>query len=71
MLVVVSWLTLIFVGFGLFSPGNGTVIATQFLRALSVSRAIFLILEMDNPFEGMVRISNAPIRSALVILATD
>jgi hypothetical protein len=65
LVVVVTWLSLIFAGFGLFSPGNGTVVAALCLCALSVSGAIFLILEMDRPLEGMVRISEAPMRAAL------
>jgi hypothetical protein len=68
LVVVVSWLTLIFVGFGLFAPRNGTVIVALLLCALSVSGAIFLILEMDDPLGGMVRISDAPMRGALAIL---
>ena len=65
------WLTLIFVGFGLFSPRNRTVIAALFLCALSVSGAIFLIMEMDDPLKGMVRISDAPMRTALSILTSN
>jgi len=66
--VVVSWLALIFIGFGLFAPRNGTVVVALFLCALSVSGAIFLILEMDRPLEGIVRISDAPMRTALKLL---
>jgi len=69
LVVVVAWLALIFMGFGLFSPSNGTVIAALFLCALSVSGAIFLILEMDDPLEGMVRISDTPMRSALSLIS--
>ncbi len=68
LVVVAAWLTLIFAGFGLFSPGNGTVAGALLLCALSVSGAIFLILEMDRPLEGMVRISDAPMRAALSYL---
>ena len=69
LVVVVSWLTLIFVGFGLLSPRNGTVVTgALFLCALCVSGAIFLILEMDRPLDGMIRISDAPMRAALAIL---
>jgi hypothetical protein len=68
LVVVVAWLALIFTGFGLFSPGNGTVVGALMLCALSVSGAIFLILEMDRPLEGMVRISDAPMRAALSFL---
>ena len=68
LVVVVTWLSLIFMGFGLFSPRNGTVVVALFLCALSVSGAIFLILEMDRPLDGIVRISDAPMRTALGFL---
>ena len=70
LVVVVAWLTLIFVGFGLFTPRNATVIASLFLCALAVSGAIFLILEMDDPLDGMVRISDEPMRRTLAILTS-
>jgi hypothetical protein len=62
------WVMVIFVSFGLFAPPNITVIATLFICALSVSGAIFLILELDQPFEGLIQISNAPLRNALAHL---
>jgi hypothetical protein len=66
--VLVFWLAIVFTSFGLFAPTNPTVIATLFLCALSVSAAIFLILEMYTPFEGLIQISNAPLRNALAHL---
>lgn len=65
LVVVVSWLTAIFTGFGRYATRNATVIAVLFVGALSVSGALFLILEMDDPFAGIVRISDAPVRRAL------
>jgi hypothetical protein len=62
------WVTVIFVSFGLFSPTNATVIATLFVCALSVSGAIFLILELDQPFAGLIQISSAPLHNALAHL---
>ena len=46
LMILVLWLTIIFVSFGLFAPRNVTVMVTLFVSALSVSCAIFLILEM-------------------------
>jgi hypothetical protein len=66
--MVVFWLTINFVSFGLFAPRNGTVIATSFLCALALSGAIFLILEMYTPFTGLIHISDAPLRNALAQL---
>ena len=64
MLVIpVFWLAAIFITFGLFAPRNATVIAALFVAALSVSGAIFLILEMYTPFGGLIEISSAPLRA--------
>jgi hypothetical protein len=63
--VVVAWLVAIFIGFGLFAPPNPTVIVTLAICALSVSAAIFIIMEMYTPFSGVLKISSAPIRETL------
>ncbi|MFZ3333032.1 MAG: hypothetical protein WA197_20510 [Candidatus Acidiferrales bacterium] len=63
--VLIFWLTIIFIGFGLFAPRNKTVIVSLLVSALSVSGAIFLILELYSPYAGLIRVSSAPLRSAL------
>jgi len=68
LVVLVLWLTVIFISFGLFAPFNATVVASLFISALSVSGAIFLILEMYEPYAGLVEISSAPLRAALAHL---
>jgi hypothetical protein len=68
LVMLVFWITVIFVSFGLFAPANSTVVATLFVCALSVSGAIFLILELDQPFGGFIHVSSAPLRSALAHL---
>jgi hypothetical protein len=65
LIVVIFWLTTIFVSYGLFAPHNITVVATMILCALSVAGAIFLVLELDRPFGGTIQISNTAIGSAL------
>jgi hypothetical protein len=65
LVVLVSWLALIFAAFGLFAPRNATVMAALFVCALSVSGAILLILEMNSPFTGLMKVSSAPMREAL------
>jgi hypothetical protein len=60
--------TALFVSFGLFAPFNTTTIASLFVSALSVSGAIFLILEMYTPYAGLIQISSAPLRAALAQL---
>jgi hypothetical protein len=63
--VIVFWFTIIFISFGLIAPRNATVVVTLFVCALSVSGAIFLILEMYSPFSGVIRVSSDPLRVAL------
>ncbi len=65
LVVLVVWLTVIFASFGLFAPRNATVIAVLIFCALSASAAIFLIVEMDRPFAGLMKVSGAPLRYAL------
>jgi Protein of unknown function (DUF4239) len=66
--ILVFWLATIFLSFGLFAPRNATVITALFVAGLSVSGAIFLILEMYAPFGGIIKISSAPLRVALTHL---
>ena len=68
LVILVFWLTVIFVSYGLLAQAHTTVVTTLFVWALSVSGAIFLILELDQPFQGLFRLSDAPIRSALANL---
>jgi hypothetical protein len=63
--VLVAWLTIIFVGFGLLAPRNDTIIATLVVCALAVSGAILIIMAMYKPFSGIMTISPAPIHDAL------
>ena len=62
---LVFWLTILFTAFGLFAPRHATVVAALLVCALSLSVAIFLILEMDRPFEGFIIVSPEPMRTAL------
>jgi hypothetical protein len=68
LVVLVFWLAIIFTSFGLFAPGNSTVIGVLFVCALSVAGAIFLILELDQPIHGLIQISSVPLRQALTHL---
>jgi hypothetical protein len=68
LVLLIFWVTVIFLSFGLFAPHNATVVVTLFLCALSVSGAIFLIMELDRPFGGLIEISSAPLRNALAIV---
>lgn len=66
--MLVSWLVIIFFGFGLLCPRNATVIAVLLVCALSAAGALYLIQELDRPYGGLITISNAPLQNALAYL---
>jgi hypothetical protein len=63
--VLIFWLTLLFVSFGLFAPRNWMVFLALIVSACSMAAAIFLVLEMDSPLDGLMKISSAPLHKAL------
>jgi hypothetical protein len=63
--ILAFWLIIIFASFSLFSALNVTVFTFLSLFALSASCAIFLILELSEPFTGLLKISSVPLRNAL------
>ena len=65
LVVLTFWLSILFGTFGVFAPHNATVIAALVLCAVAVSGSTFLILEMHRPFDGLMKISPAPMRYAL------
>ncbi|HBZ56439.1 MAG TPA: hypothetical protein DEO88_13620 [Syntrophobacteraceae bacterium] len=64
LVILLFWLTITFASFGLFAPRNATVLAVLFVCALSVASAVFLVLEMDTPFDGLLKVSADPVRYA-------
>jgi hypothetical protein len=68
LITLVMWLCIIFTAFGSFTAPNATVVAALFLGALSTSVAIFLILEMNTPLDGLITVSVNPMRVALAVL---
>ncbi len=66
--VLILWLSMLFLSIGLFAPRNPTVITALVLCALSFSMAVFLILEMSRPVEGIIKLSSGPMRTALAHL---
>ena len=68
LVVVVFWLAMLFVSFGLFAPRNATAFVVLFVSAVSVAGALFLILDLDRPFAGLMKIPSDPLRNALAIL---
>ncbi|HEX6831871.1 MAG TPA: DUF4239 domain-containing protein, partial [Methyloceanibacter sp.] len=66
--VLLLWMIVLFAGFSLMAPANATTLASLVICALSVSGAIFLILELDQPFSGIMVIRSEPLINALPAL---
>jgi hypothetical protein len=65
LVILVSWVTVIFASFGMNAPRNGSVVVTFLICSLAIGGAIFLILEMDRPLDGVMQVSSWPLRNAL------
>lgn len=63
--ILVSWIVAIFISFGLNAPLNGTVVAAFLICSMAIGGSVFLILEMDQPLSGVIRISSWPIENVL------
>jgi hypothetical protein len=65
LVVLLCWLTMLFICIGLFAPRNITVCFALLFCAVSFSTAIFLIVELSRPLDGLMKISSAPMRKVL------
>jgi hypothetical protein len=65
LVVLGFWLTILFGSYGLLAPRNLTVLTVLIVCMLSVAGALFLVLEMDRPFDGIIRVPSAPLREVL------
>jgi hypothetical protein len=70
LVVLLLWLTILYVCYGLISPRNGTVRVVYLISAISVAGAIFLILEMSTPLNGIIKVSSGPIHKAHSLLGS-
>ncbi|MBN8248064.1 MAG: hypothetical protein J0L84_11535 [Verrucomicrobia bacterium] len=68
LVMVVVWLVIILFSFSLVAPRNATAFLAQVVAAFAVTGAIYLILEMDRPFSGLVHVSSAPLANALIAI---
>ncbi len=70
LVVLTFWLAILFASFSLFADNNATTIVALCIFALSASAAIFLILELGQPFTGLMSISSEPLRNALAPISS-
>lgn len=65
LVILIFWLTLLFVSFGMYAPTHLTSIIVMLVGSCAVSAAIFLVLELNRPLDGMIKVSSAPMMDAL------
>ena len=68
LIVLIGWLTLIFASISLFAESNARTVTILCIFSFAASAAIFLILELSQPFAGLMMISEEPLRNALAAL---
>jgi hypothetical protein len=68
LILIASWLVAILLGFSLIAPRNPVALVALLIAAASACGAIFLVLELHRPFDGLQRISSAPLTEALGLL---
>jgi multidrug efflux pump subunit AcrB len=70
MVVLIFWLAMIFASFGLFAQPSATIVGLLMVFGLSAAGAIYLVLELGQPFAGLMQIPSAPLRHALAPLGS-
>ena len=63
--VMVVWLAILFGSFGLTARPNAMVATVTVLCALSITVAVFVILDMDEPYGGLFGVPSTAMRNAL------
>jgi hypothetical protein len=67
--ILVFWLLIIFLSFGLIAPRNALSIVVMALGTLSIASAVYVILDLDTPFTGSILVPSQPLRDALAYLS--
>jgi hypothetical protein len=70
-LMVVGWATFLFCGYGLMSKGNPMSIAAGAVGAVAVASAVYLILDLSDPYSGAFRTSAAPLEQVLAVMGKE
>jgi hypothetical protein len=71
LIALVTWLVVIFLGFTVLAPANATSFVALLAGAFSVACAVFIILELDYPFAGIVRVPSEPMVRTLDHLSKE
>ena len=66
--VLIGWICVLFFGFGLLAPRHITAAVALAIGAASASVAILMIVELNDPFSGIMRLPDTPLRNAMRLL---
>ena len=66
--IVICWSLLMFCGYGLVSPANRTVVAALGLGAITIASAVFVIIELSDPYSGTFKLSARPVQQTIEAL---
>jgi hypothetical protein len=66
--ILIAWVSMLFMGFGMLARLNATVLTVLFVGAISISGAIFLVMDLGTPYSGLIRLSDAPVVDAIARL---
>jgi len=69
--IVVGWGVFLFCGFGLMSKGHAMSLVAVVVGAFAVSSAIYMILDLSNPYSGIFRASPAPLEQVLAVMGKE
>ena len=67
--ILLLWLTVLYVCYGLITPKNGTVRVVFLVSSISIAAAIFLIMEMNTPLSGVIKVSGKPLYQAQKVIS--
>ena len=65
LVILTFWFTAVFLGLGLFAPHNGTTLTALALAAFAITGAIYLMMEMYAPFQGLLQIPSTPLQNVI------
>jgi hypothetical protein len=65
LMILLFWISVLFLGFGVLVRLHATVAIAALIGSLSVSAAIFLILDLGSPYSGLIQLSDLPLRDVL------
>ena len=69
--IVATWATFLFFGYGLMSGGNAASFLAVAVGALAVASAAYLILDLSSPYSGIFRASSAPLEQVLAVMGKE